>query len=120
MSTSSVTGPSAERRRSTSTTARHSALPGLPFPGNPDAFPTKDAVADYLAAYAARFELPIRHGAGVTALTRADGLFSATTSSGVVQARAAVVATGPFQIPAVPALADDLDPAILQIGRAHV
>src|SRR6266704_426401 len=43
------------------TAVRCSALPGLPFPGDPEYFPGKDAVADYLEHYARTFELPIRH-----------------------------------------------------------
>ena len=35
-------------------------LPGLPFPGSRWSYPTKDQVADYLASYAERFELPVR------------------------------------------------------------
>ncbi len=46
------------------TAARYSALPGLAFPGDPEHFPGKDAVADYLENYARTFELPIRHRAG--------------------------------------------------------
>jgi putative flavoprotein involved in K+ transport len=55
------------------TAGRHDNLPGLPFPAAPDAYPGKDAVADYLQAYAARFELPVRPGMRVTSLTRGDG-----------------------------------------------
>ena len=38
------------------TPARYDGLDGMPFPGPPDAFPTKDEMADYLESYAARFE----------------------------------------------------------------
>ncbi|HKU38448.1 MAG TPA: FAD-dependent oxidoreductase, partial [Polyangiales bacterium] len=38
-------------------------LDGMPFPGSPrGSFPTKDEMADYLEAYAARFALPVRSG----------------------------------------------------------
>ena len=40
------------------TPARFNALPGMAFPGPARVFSTKDEVADYLAAYAARFEPP--------------------------------------------------------------
>src|ERR1041385_8332094 len=43
------------------TPAGFSGLPGLPFPRGM-AFPTKDAMADYLEAYAQRFQLPVRTG----------------------------------------------------------
>src|SRR3954454_2064047 len=54
------------------TAARYSGLPGLPFPGDPDSYPTKVAVAQYLQRYATRFALPIRHHTRVTRVTR-DG-----------------------------------------------
>jgi putative flavoprotein involved in K+ transport len=55
------------------TVARYSALPGLSFPGEPEHFPGKDEVADYLETYASKFELPVRHGARVVGLERSDG-----------------------------------------------
>ena len=42
------------------TPARYNALPGMPFPGERYALPTKDEVAQYLEAYAQRFQLPVR------------------------------------------------------------
>lgn len=39
--------------------ARYSALPGLPFPSDPDHYPSRDEVADYLRRYAAHFDLPV-------------------------------------------------------------
>ena len=48
------------------TAARYSGLPGLPFPGDPDSYPTKDAVAQYLQRYATTFGLSIRHRTRVT------------------------------------------------------
>ena len=48
-------------------------LPGLPFPGPRWSYPTKDEVADYLAAYVDRFALPVRTGVRVDRLEAADG-----------------------------------------------
>ena len=44
------------------TPAKFDGLPGMAFPGPRHALPTKDEVAAYLEAYAARFDLPIRTG----------------------------------------------------------
>jgi putative flavoprotein involved in K+ transport len=44
------------------TQARYDALPGLPFPGDPDHHPGKDEVADYLRDYASEFDLAGAHG----------------------------------------------------------
>jgi putative flavoprotein involved in K+ transport len=98
------------------TPGRHSALPGLPFPGDPDAFPTKDDVADYLADYADCFGLPVRHSSRVTRLTRTDGVFVAETARGCHRSRAVVIATGPFQRPVIPASAAGFAP---EVGQVH-
>src|SRR3954447_18182389 len=42
------------------TSGRYDNLPGLPFPAAADSYPGKDDVANYLAAYAAEYELPVR------------------------------------------------------------
>ena len=42
------------------TPARFDGLPGWPFPASAWSFPTKDEMADYVEAYATRFDLPIR------------------------------------------------------------
>src|SRR5436305_6081459 len=41
------------------TPRRFSALPGAPFPGDPDGYPTRDEVIAYLEGYAGTFELPV-------------------------------------------------------------
>src|SRR5215217_6496593 len=46
----------------------YSALPGLPVPGDPQGYPTKDEIADYLEAYAAKFALPIALETGIERL----------------------------------------------------
>jgi putative flavoprotein involved in K+ transport len=54
------------------TPARFDHLPGMPFPAPDGYFPTKDEMADYLEAYAARFQLPMELGVRVEELGR-DG-----------------------------------------------
>ena len=54
------------------TPGRLNSLPGVPFPGDPHGFPTKDEVADYLEAYATTFDLPVRTGVRVTDVWPAD------------------------------------------------
>ena len=54
------------------TPGRLNSLPGMPFPGDPHGFPTKDEVADYLEAYATTFDLPVRTGVRVTDVWPAD------------------------------------------------
>ena len=85
--------------------AWHDRFPGLEFTDvAPDAFATKDQVADYFAAYAEKIGAPIRCGVEVKAVRKDTGRagFRAETSDGTVNARYVVAATGPFQRPVVP------------------
>ena len=100
------------------TPARFSALPGLPFPAPAGHLPGKDEVADYLADYARRFALPLWLGTGVRHLRKTDAGFKARTDHGTITARTVVVATGPFQHPAIPAPAANLDGEIIQLHTA--
>jgi putative flavoprotein involved in K+ transport len=101
------------------TSGRYDNLPGLPFPAVPDAYPGQDDVADYLQAYAAKFKLPIRLDMRVTSLTRGDDGYVAKAGGEVLEARQVVVATGPFQVPFIPPIADALDPGVHQVHSAH-
>jgi putative flavoprotein involved in K+ transport len=101
------------------TSGRYDSLPGLPFPVTPAAYPGKDDVANYLQAYAARFELPVRLNTKVTSLTRVDGGYLAKAGGEALEARQVVVATGPFQIPFLPSIAGGLGPGVHQVHTAH-
>jgi putative flavoprotein involved in K+ transport len=90
----------------------------MPFPAPDDTYPTKDPVADYLQAYAAAFDLPVRLNARVTRLTKTDDGFEVQTADNTFQARQVVVATGPFQVPFVPPMAAKLDPSVTQVHSA--
>jgi putative flavoprotein involved in K+ transport len=99
--------------------AQYDSLPGLPFPAPADSHPSKDDVADYLAAYAAHFALPVQLNSPVQRMHREDGGgFVVTTPAGTRRARQVVVATGPFQTPRLPAVADQLDPLVPQLHSA--
>ncbi len=47
--------------------ARVDGLPGMRFPAPAQSFPTAGEMANYLEAYAERFDLPVRTGIGVDA-----------------------------------------------------
>jgi putative flavoprotein involved in K+ transport len=100
------------------TSGRYDNLPGLPFPAAPDAYPGKDDVADYLQAYAAKFELPVRLSTSVTSLTRGNGTYVAKAGDEALEARQVVIATGPFHAPFIPPIADGLDPGVYQVHSA--
>ena len=54
------------------TAARCASLPGLPFPGYPDAYPGRDEVSAYLERYADHFQLPIVLNRRVSSLRARD------------------------------------------------
>jgi putative flavoprotein involved in K+ transport len=100
------------------TPAEYDGLPGMPFPAPAGTHPGKDDVADYLRNYAQHFRLPVRLHSPVTRLDHADGIFTVSTPTGLLDARQVAVATGPFQTPVVPPLARQLPPDVLQLHSA--
>jgi putative flavoprotein involved in K+ transport len=97
------------------TPRRYSALPGLPFPGDPDGYPTRDEVIAYLERYAEAFELPIELDNEARRLAHAGGRLVLEVDGRMVTADQVVVATGPFQTPLVPKLSQDLDGGVWQV-----
>jgi putative flavoprotein involved in K+ transport len=95
--------------------ARYDGLPGMPFPATRPAFPTGGEMADYLEAYANRFELPVRPGVTVDVLYKDGGRYVITAGERRFEAEHVVVATGVFRSPVIPSFAADLDPAIRQL-----
>jgi putative flavoprotein involved in K+ transport len=96
------------------TPRRYSALPGPPFPGDPDGYPGRDEVIDYLERYAETFELPIEPDSTVRRLQTESQGFALEIDGRTVQADQVVVATGPFQTAYVPELAKGLDADVWQ------
>jgi putative flavoprotein involved in K+ transport len=100
------------------TPAQYDALPGMAFPAPADTYPTKDPVADYLQAYAAAFDLPVRLNARVTRLSQTNDGFEVQTADATYPAGQVVVATGPFQVPFIPPPAGKLDASVTQVHSA--
>jgi putative flavoprotein involved in K+ transport len=99
------------------TPARYSGLPGMPFPAPAHTCPTKDEVADYLAAYVARYKLPVRTGIRVERLARQGDRFVITAGNERFEAENVVVATG--SRPYVPTFAANLNPGIRQLHSSQ-
>jgi len=96
------------------TSARYDALPGFAFPGDPDRYPTRDEVAAYLTEYANRFALPVELNSRVRAIRKAGASYRIELGDRAYEAEHVVVATGPFQTPFVPPIAERLGPAVKQ------
>jgi putative flavoprotein involved in K+ transport len=97
------------------TPAQFDSLPGMPFPAEASYFPTKDEVADYLQAYAAKFQLPVVPNTKVNVLGQNSAGYHLTAGVQCFHATNVIVATGAFQQPYVPSFAKELDPAIVQL-----
>ncbi len=98
--------------------AWHDRFPGMEFSDtDPDAFPSKEKVADYFVAYAEKIAAPIRCGVEVKEVQKNVGRpgFRVETSEGVIEANSVVAATGPFQRPVIPAVV----PEASEITQMH-
>jgi putative flavoprotein involved in K+ transport len=90
----------------------------MPVPGAPRSFSTKDEVADYLEAYAERFELPVQTGMRVERLSRNGSRFLVDAGDRHFEAENVVVAMASHQVPRVPPFASELDQGIVQLHSA--
>jgi putative flavoprotein involved in K+ transport len=97
------------------TAARYDGLPGRPFPGDPDHYPGRDEVAAYLTDYARDFELPVELASPVRALHGSDHAYRVELDDRTYEAEHVVVATGAFQVPRVPPIAEGLDAEVVQL-----
>jgi putative flavoprotein involved in K+ transport len=81
-------------------------LPDHAYDGpDPDGFMTMPEVVDFMTAYAKLIAAPVVCGAAVTSVRRADGGYLVTTEQGTWRCATVVLASGAFNVPAVPAFA---------------
>jgi putative flavoprotein involved in K+ transport len=98
------------------TPARYDGLPAAPFPGDPDHYPTRDEVVEYLTSYARTFELPVELDSRVRRIRpQEDGGYLVELHDRSYEAEHVVVATGPFGVPRIPAVAAQLDAGVVQL-----
>jgi putative flavoprotein involved in K+ transport len=97
------------------TPGRYSGLPGMPFPGSPSSYPTKDETADYLEAYVREFGLPVRTGVKADKLCKIGTRFEVICGENTLPAENVVVATGAYHNPRIPPFACELDGSIVQL-----
>lgn len=85
--------------------ARFSSLPGYALPGDPERYPFRDEVVDYLRGYASRLDADLRYGQRVERVERDGHGFTLTTADGSgVRSAVVVSATGGFTRPHRPRL----------------
>jgi putative flavoprotein involved in K+ transport len=101
------------------TPSQYSNLPSLAFPAPADHYPTKDEVADFLCAYAAKFDFNIVYDARVTRLTKSADHYEVAIGTESIAAKAVIVATGALQNPKVPRFASNLHAGVNQLHSSH-
>ncbi|MGH3867692.1 MAG: MSMEG_0569 family flavin-dependent oxidoreductase [Pseudonocardiaceae bacterium] len=96
-------------------------LPGFPYAGDdPDGFMVRDEIARYIEEYAKSFDPPVVETVAVTRLRRdRQGRYLVGTSRGELIADQVVLATGPYQVPLIPRLADRLPEELTQIHSSR-
>jgi putative flavoprotein involved in K+ transport len=97
-------------------------LPGMKFEADdPDGFSHHASIIGYIKDYARKIDAPVRVNSEVIALRSddSDACFQIETSNTVIKARNVVIATGPFQVPNIPAFSKNLSPSITQTDASH-
>jgi putative flavoprotein involved in K+ transport len=101
------------------TPARFDGLPGWGFPAPAWSYPTARETADYLEAYAARFDLPVQLRTPVDRLSKEDGRYIVESGDRRFEADNVVIATGFYGVPSVPDFTPELDPRIVQMHSSE-
>jgi putative flavoprotein involved in K+ transport len=94
-------------------------LPGHPYDGDdPDGFMLRDELVSYFERYAQAVAAPVREGVDVRSIATRDGGLVLETTAGGLHASAVVLATGAYQTPHRPAVAEALPPDVFQVDVA--
>jgi putative flavoprotein involved in K+ transport len=96
-------------------------LPDFPYTGHdPDGFMPRDEIVRYIEDYAESFSPPVIEGVAATRLRRdRRGRYLIGTSRGELIAEQVVLATGPYQVPVIPRLADRLPDELTQLHSSQ-
>jgi len=96
-------------------------LPGHEYRGaDPHGFMKKDEIVRYLDAFKAAVDAPLHEGVAVQRVApRPHGGFDVVTSAGACTADEVVAASGGYNVPIVPRMAERLPPHVLQLHSAQ-
>jgi putative flavoprotein involved in K+ transport len=93
-------------------------LPGYKYQcDDPEAFAPGREVVRFIEDYAAYIKAPTRCGVEVASLERTEdsSRYLLTTNNGAIEAANVVIATGPYQLPVIPAMSAHVPNNILQV-----
>ena len=95
-------------------------LPGFPYQGpDPHGFMLRDEIIDYIGAFVASFNPPVREGIAVRSLrANAQHGFLLEATDGLHSADQVVIAAGGYQIPIIPRCGEKFPGNIVQISSA--
>ncbi|TDO49125.1 putative flavoprotein involved in K+ transport [Kribbella sp. VKM Ac-2527] len=92
-------------------------LPGFPYDGPAaDGFMLRDEIVAYLEDYSRSYDVPLVEGVRATGL---DDGFRIATTQGAVTADQVVLATGPYQVPRIPRMAERLPTTVTQLHSSQ-
>lgn len=97
-------------------------LPGMSYRGtDPDGFAPRDEVVRFIEDYAAAIRAPVRTGVAVRRLRQKSGSARFLLDAGdtTYEAASVVVATGPYQDPALPEASRALPARVLQVHSSR-
>ena len=97
-------------------------LPGFHYPGaDPHGFMQRDEIVQYIEAYAASFDPPLKEGVAVSKVRRneAQGVFEVETTIGNYTADQVIIAVGGYHVPKLPSIAERLPEAIVQLHSSE-
>lgn len=97
------------------TSSEHNNLPGFSFPLEKGCYPNKYEVANYLKAYAARYEFNIEFNQRVRSVYKNEEGFEVVTDNSLFFAKEVFVATGPFHKPFTPPFAAEISSTVNQL-----
>jgi putative flavoprotein involved in K+ transport len=90
-----------------------SRLPGFGYEGDaPDGFRTMPETIDFIQRYAEVISAPIQTDTTVTSVCGTDDGFIVATDQGDWRCRTVVIASGPFAVPSIPAVAEGVPSSI--------
>ncbi len=97
-------------------------LPGYPYQGpDPDGFAHRDEVVHFIESYADFIRAPVRCGVSATSLRLRphSKRFQIETEDARIEAANVVLATGPYQQPAIPPALAGAMPGVLQVHSSR-
>jgi putative flavoprotein involved in K+ transport len=95
-------------------------LPNFPYAGkDPHGFMVRDDIVAYLEAYAASLDSRIIENVEVIRLRRHSRGYEIRTSAGTLTADQVVLATGPYQVPRIPRVAERLPSTIVSVHSSE-